>query len=122
MNGDTEVGPPPRGFATGPESAFNFGRGFMGFRKPMENGSAANTHALVELVSSCRSEYDNFGALEVNREGDPVFADSSREKTGDPPDLGQGVIRFRLAKPELHRYIIRRREGTDKIVALGKQR
>jgi len=27
-----------------------------------------------------------------------------------------------LAKLELHRYIIRRREGTDKIVALRKQR
>jgi len=54
-------------FATGPESAFNFARGFMGFRKLMEDGSAANTHALVEVVSSCRSEYDNFGALEVDR-------------------------------------------------------
>ena len=55
----------------------------------MEDGSAVNTHAPVELVSSCRSEYDNFGVLEVDREGDPVFADSSREKTGDPPDLGR---------------------------------
>lgn len=89
MNGDTEVGPPPRRFAPGPESAFNFGRVFMGFRKPMEDGSAANTHALVELVSSCCSEYDNFGVLEVDREGDPVFADSTRGKTGDPPDLGR---------------------------------
>ena len=89
----------------------------------MEDGSAANTHALVELVSSCCSEYDNFGVLEVNREGDPVFAGCSREKTGDPPDLGQDVIRFRLLpKLILRRYIIRRREGTDKIVALGKQR
>jgi len=49
----------------------------------MEDGSAVNTHALVELASSCRSEYDSFGVLEVNREGDPVFADSSSEKTLD---------------------------------------
>jgi hypothetical protein len=86
-------------FATGPESAFNFARGFMGFRKLMEDGSAANTHALVELVSSCRSEYDNFGVLEVNREGDPVFADSSPEKTLDAPNG------FHIATEGIHRHL-----------------
>jgi len=88
-------------FATGAESAFNFARGFMGFRKLMQDGSAANTHALVELVSSCCSEYDNFGVLEVNREGDPVFAGCSREKTGDPPDLGRvsGKPKVRSIRP-----------------------
>jgi len=67
MNGDTEIGPPPRSFAPGPESAFDFGPGFIGIQETYRDGSAANTHALVEVVSSCRSEYDNFGALEVDR-------------------------------------------------------
>lgn len=62
----------------------------------MEDGSAINTHALVELASSCRSEYDNFSVLEVNRESDPVFADSSPEKTLDardyPPMNGCGLL------------------------------
>ncbi len=57
--------------------------GLMGLKELVKLGSAENTHALVELVSSCCSEYDNFGVLEVDREGDPVFADSSSEKTLD---------------------------------------
>jgi hypothetical protein len=105
MNGDTEVGQPPRGFAAGPESAFNFARGFMGFRKPMEDGSAANTHALVELVSSCRSEYDNFGVLEVNREG-ILYSPTLRLRRPLMPLMGfTSPLKGSIATEGIHRHL-----------------